>query len=155
MVIFGAGVVTGGLLVRRTAFISQQQQQRPSAWARTNVVSAGGQRVDFLRRVQRELDLSPDQRNRVDRILRESQERSRKVMEPVSPLLREEMQRTREEFRAVLDPAQRAIFDELLKHPQPQRPRDARTPKDRPPDGPGRLPTEKRSPPQSSPVQPD
>ena len=127
MVIFGAGVVTGGLLVRRTAFINPQPGQRVTAWSRTNVLATpGGMRVEFLRRIQRDLDLRLDQREAFDRILKESQDRTRKLMEPINPQLRDEMQRTREEVRALLTPEQRKRFDELLKHQQ--RAREPRTP---------------------------
>ncbi len=119
MVIFGAGVVTGGLLVRHLDLGALAQSQRP---ARPNLpVSAGGIRLEFLRRMQRELGLTAEQRERVDKILKESQERTREIMEPVAPDVRAEMQRTRDKFREVLTLEQRARFDELLKrqqHPQ-------------------------------------
>lgn len=126
MVIFGAGVVTGGLLVRRTNAIFIPRVQPGAGWARSNPASfsAGGIRLDFLRRAQRELELSPQQRERIDLILKESQERTRRIMEPVSPQIRDEFQRARAEFRAVLTPEQQVRFDELAK----QRPREARRP---------------------------
>jgi Spy/CpxP family protein refolding chaperone len=95
-------------------------------------------RIDLLRRMERELDLTTEQRERVDRIIKESQERTRHIMEPVAPQMRDELQRTRERFRAVLTPQQQARFDELSK--QPPRPRDQRRPGGRPPEG-GPLPS--------------
>ncbi len=128
MVIFGAGVVTGGLLVRRTDAILTPRVQPGPGWSRTNqpLLTAGGVRLDFLRRAQRELDLTPEQRERIDLILKESQERTRKIMEPVSPQIRDELQRVRAEFRAVLTPEQQVRFDELAR--QQQRPREPRRP---------------------------
>lgn len=122
MVIFGTGVVTGGLLVR---YSDQARAPRPAhSTPAVRTTAAGGTRLDFLRRMQRELDLTPDQRERVDHILKESQERTKKLMEPLAPELREEMQRAKEEFRNALTPQQRARFDELLK--QQQHPREPR-----------------------------
>jgi Spy/CpxP family protein refolding chaperone len=129
MLIFGTGVITGGLLVRQSMLREtpsiQQTYPRPP-----QTFSPGGMRIDFLRRAQRELDLTPEQRAQVDEILKRSQERSRKLMEPVAPRLREEVQRTREEFREVLTEAQRKQFDDIWKHQQ--RPRDPRSGKERP-----------------------
>lgn len=126
MVIFGAGVITGGLIVRRAEARqpirrATSAENRPTTFAVPNV---GGVRLELLRRLQRELNLTPQQRAQVDRILRESQERTRKLMEPFTPRLREEVQKAKNEFRAVLNPRQQARFDELLK--QQQRPREPR-----------------------------
>ncbi len=124
MVIFGTGVVTGGLLVRHS--VRPLPQRIPVAVRPVVAQSPGGMRIEFLRRIQRDLDLTPEQRERVDRILKESQDRSKKIMEPVAGDLRQEIQRTKEEFRQSLRPEQRARFDELLKHPQ--RPRQPQHP---------------------------
>jgi Spy/CpxP family protein refolding chaperone len=102
IVIFAAGAVTGALLVR------QSFRPRPGP---------GGVRLDFLRRMERDLDLTREQRQKIDKILKESQDQMRRIMEPVSPALHAELQRTKEEFRQVLTPQQQARFDQLLKHP--------------------------------------
>jgi Spy/CpxP family protein refolding chaperone len=123
IVIFAAGVLTGGILIRqldRAALLNRPPQVHPAA--SQNAPTPTGMRVEFLRRAQRELALSPEQREQVDKLLKESQERSRKIMEPVSPQLRQEFQRTREEFRGLLTPEQQLKFDEVLKkHPRDQR----------------------------------
>jgi Spy/CpxP family protein refolding chaperone len=125
MVIFGTGVVTGGLLVRFTGVPVPQRQQAAQAKP-APPFSAGGMRLDFLRRVGKDLDLTADQRERVNQIFRESQERTKKIMEPVSPLLREEVKRTRAEFVDVLTPEQRAHFAALAKQQQQQQQQRAR-----------------------------
>jgi hypothetical protein len=101
IVIFVAGAVTGALLVH--------QSFRPRQGL--------GTRLEFLRRMERELDLKQEQREKIDKILRESQEQTRRIMEPVSPALHAQLQRTKEEFRQVLTRQQQARFDQLLKHP--------------------------------------
>src|SRR5947209_7552371 len=105
MVIFGTGVVTGGLLVKyserihvpRPRLANQGNPGRPLV-----PISAGIFRVEVLRRAERELDLDPEQKVRVDHILSASQERTRKLLEPISPKIRQELQRTKDEFVAVL-----------------------------------------------------
>ena len=136
MLIFGTGVVTGGLLVRyserirphqpKNAGIAHPSQPIPS-------LSASGVRIEFLRRMERDLNLSAEQRERIDGLLSESQERTRKLMEPVAPEVREELQKTKERFRAVLTPPQREVFDAMLK--QQQKPHDQRHPPGHVPEG--------------------
>jgi Spy/CpxP family protein refolding chaperone len=127
MVIFGTGVVTGGLLVRHSqqsqrAWLRQTAQHQAVRLAPT-AASSGGTRLEFLRRAERELHLTAEQRQQVEEILRNSQDRIKKLMDSVSPAMKDEVQRAREEFRAVLTPEQRQKMDELLKQ---QRARDPR-----------------------------
>ena len=91
------------------------------------ITAAGDLRPEFLRRAQRELDLSPDQRESIDKIIKESQERTRKLMEPVAPELHAELQRTKEQFLQVLNPSQRVRFEKLVNKRQ-QRPHEPRRP---------------------------
>jgi Spy/CpxP family protein refolding chaperone len=122
MVIFGAGVVTGGLLVHSTArFPHNRQQPGLGQLHAAQPGPAGIMRLDLLRRMERDLDLKPDQRERVDKILKAGQERTKEIMEPIEPDLREVVQQAREEFLAVLTPEQRARFEALLKQQQQQR----------------------------------
>ncbi len=126
MVIFGTGVVTGGLLVGHFGHLSTPQRppMGPGAMGRPmQQVSAGGMRIDLLRRISRDLDLTQDQRDSVDKVLKESQDRTRKVM---APFLRDELQRTTAAFRDILTPDQRTRFDEMMKEKQQQRGRDPR-----------------------------
>ena len=116
MVIFGAGVITGALVLQFSSSPLLLQRQRPGHPVETG--SPGGMRLEFLRRTQRELNLTAEQRERVDKILKQSQERTRKVMEPVTPQLHQELQRARAEFREVLTSEQQTRFDELLKQQQ-------------------------------------
>ncbi len=131
VVIFAAGVLTGGIVtweLQQANLMRRPRLNRP-----VQPASPGGWRFEFLRRAQRELDLSPQQRESIDKILKESQERMRGIMEPVSPQVRAEMQRTKEEFRNVLTSEQQKRFDELLR--KPQHPRDQRRPQKGPESG--------------------
>ena len=133
VVIFGTGVVTGGLLVHHAQQGRDRRPQRAGGVVRpAQALSPGGLRIEFLRRIERELDLAPEQREPMDKILKDGQERMKKLMETVEPRRREEYKRTLEEFRAVLTPEQRTRFDVILK--QQQRARDQRkaaSPRDR------------------------
>lgn len=126
MVIFGTGVITGGLLVRHVEQSRQRHPQRAGTMVRpAQTASAGVMRIEFLRRVERELKLTPEQREPVDKLLKEGQERTKKLMDTVEPSRREEFKKTLEEFRAVLTPEQRKRLDALIKQEQ-QRARDQR-----------------------------
>jgi Spy/CpxP family protein refolding chaperone len=116
VVIFGAGIITGAMVVQFTSASGLQRHQRVGHSA--EVGSPGGMRLEFLRRLQRDLNVTSDQRERIDRVLKQSQERSRKVMEPVAPQLHQELLRAKAEFREVLTPDQQVRFDELLKQQQ-------------------------------------
>ena len=127
MVIFGTGVVTGGLLVRFAERGRERHPQRVATAVRpAQPALAGVMRIEFLRRVERELALTPAQREPVDRILRDGQERMKKLMDTVEPRRREEYKKTIEDFRVVLTPEQRKRLDGLLKQQQQQRARDQR-----------------------------
>jgi Spy/CpxP family protein refolding chaperone len=126
MVIFGTGVLTGAVVVHYIAGAANTPSQRASFAGRSfEPGSPGGMRWEFLRRTQRDLDLSGEQREQIDKVIKQSQERTRKIMEPVVPQLHQELQRAKAEFRAVLNPAQQERFDELLKLQQRFRERHA------------------------------
>jgi Spy/CpxP family protein refolding chaperone len=110
LVLFGAGVVTGGLLVQHS-FQARLARPHPQSASRTISPSAGGMRYEFLRRLGRDLDLTSEQREQIDKILSQSQEQTRKVF-------RDEFQKTKAAFRDVLTPAQQAKFDDLIKRSQ-------------------------------------
>jgi len=115
MVIFGAGVVTGGLLVKGTMLAQRPKPAHPNAANRSIPTAPGFARVEFLRRAERDLNLTPEQREQADKLIAASQERTKKIMEPVSPKIREELQQTKDQFRALLTPEQQTQFDEMLK----------------------------------------
>lgn len=77
------------------------------------------QRPEFLRRMQKQLDLTASQSDDIAKIVKASQERTRPLWEKISPSLKLEMKKVREEIRQVLTPDQQKKFDELLKsHPR-------------------------------------
>lgn len=138
MLIFGAGVVTGGLLVRYSEGMNPPPSRNPNS-VHSNLplpaLSPNQVRIEFLRRMERDLNLTPEQKKRIDGILAASQERTRTMMEPVAPQVREELQKARELFRAELTPVQAERFDTMIK--QQQRPREQRHPGGHPQEGTG------------------
>ncbi len=101
LVIFAAGVVTGGLLVKNT---KKNRVKEPPVM-----------RVEMLKRLTRSLDLTQEQRAKIAQILQESTERTRILNEVLEPERRAETRKTVDAIRAELTPPQRARFDELLR----------------------------------------
>jgi Spy/CpxP family protein refolding chaperone len=120
MLIFGAGVVTGGLIVR--SLVPRQTAARQSTSILGMPASSNGPispaRQMFVQKVRRELDLTPDQSTQVDDIMRESRKRMNKIYEPVMPEAREETRRVRQEIQAILSPEQKKKFNEVFKRRQ-------------------------------------
>lgn len=149
MVIFGAGVITGGLVVRQSDRITPDFVRRNTGIQRRPLVSPlpeGGivqvhvQRMEFLNRVQRELNLDPDQRVRIEKIISDGQVQTRELWEPAAKQMRQEMQQAREKIRAELTPEQRLRFEELLKQRPPRKPGEPPIPDRRPRDSKHPLP---------------
>ena len=105
VVIFAAGVVTGGLLVSKT-------RPRPS-------VTSGGLpflgRVEAIGRAASQLDLSPDQRQRIADIVRNGRERMADYFMILEPDIQQVFREMRQQIHAELTSAQRAEFDELFR----------------------------------------
>ena len=109
LLIFATGVVTGGLALNRL-----RPAPRPAAG-----LPGLTQRLELMRRMERQLDLSADQRERIEAVFRESHQRMKQLWEPLSPQVAEETRRVRERIRAELTPAQTEKFEHLLKqHPR-------------------------------------
>ena len=111
LVIFGAGVVTGGLTVRLRPHAGERLAQ-PRVMVPPGPLSAQ-RRGEYMARLQRELRLTPTQRANIEQALRESQERVGKLWEPLAPVAKQESHRIRDRIRAELTPAQIARFDQL------------------------------------------
>lgn len=133
VVIFGAGVISGSVATRlyqnytRPPVPARPPGGPPPPWV--------GQRMDFLRHLEQALGLAPDQRERIDRLIKESQQRTRELWEGFSPKLQAEMERLKKAVDAELTPEQRLKAEELHKK-RLSRPRGERPP-GRWPEGPG------------------
>ncbi len=74
----------------------------------------------FLGHLERELQLTEDQRTRIDEILRQSHEDAERIRAELLPRVRARIEQTHESVREVLTPEQQKLFDELARrHPRP------------------------------------
>ena len=115
LLIFGAGVFTGGLLVNyvqkpHPKAAAPRKNPAPTAEARltaTNQVSSTNEPPKrCLKQLDTELKLTPAQRDSIGKIIEDGQNQMRKAM-----------QDARLEIREVLTPEQRQQFDDLVKRP--------------------------------------
>ncbi len=117
VLLFAAGTTTGAAVTR----IRSRQAVRAELAARSPLPAIAWQRYEFLRRAQRDLKLSEEQKARIDGLVKESQERFRKVWEPIAPQARAEFEALREQIRTELKPEQQLRFNELLKKAEKER----------------------------------
>jgi hypothetical protein len=119
VLIFGAGVFSGGFLVNFVKEPRPRVAKRPAAVQTnsipgTNPAAAGVKPLkppeilskDFLQRLDANLQLTPEQHEAVQKIITEGQNLARKAV-----------QDARLEIREVLTPEQRKEFDGLVKRP--------------------------------------
>lgn len=103
VVIFLAGGVTGGIMVRTYA---------PKIVKRTHVSPplpiSHDRRQEYISKLDRELELSDEQQVKIEEILAASQKRMKQIWEPFEPQVKDEYRRTRREIFEVLTPEQQA-----------------------------------------------
>jgi Spy/CpxP family protein refolding chaperone len=118
MVIFACGVITGAM-VSRTVVMGLGEHPPGAAAPILSRTAAGPvlqmQRADFLKRLDKQLDLSDGQREQIGKILKASHERTQPLWNQIAPQMKEELQKVREEIRGELTPEQRKKFGELLR----------------------------------------
>ena len=120
LVIFGTGLTTGVILIKHTPS-NPPVQAMPSPAP----PPAPAMMQQFLRRVQGELDLTAEQHQHIETILRDSQDRTR-------GLARVEFGKVRDQIRSELKPGQRDKFERLLRQRQ-RRAQEMMSQENRPP----------------------
>ncbi len=110
VLIYGTGVVTGALL---TTLVERPHKaaSRPAQQLNYSQI----QRAEFLDRLQKQLDLKPEQHDRIGHILRESNQRTKPYWDPVAAKMKEEIRVVTEKIRAELTPEQSAKFEAEIK----------------------------------------
>jgi len=138
IVIYGAGVMSGGLLVKQVDHSHFRNPRRPetpaasgSSISQTNgqgQVTSKSARLpeilsrQFLQQLDEELHLAPDQHEAIQKIITDSQN-----------LMHKTMQDARLEIREQLTPEQRSKFDEMVKRPPRRTPNSTNAPPVLPP----------------------
>ena len=124
LVIFGAGAVAGGLLAGHHPFRHRHEMSSPDGREHPEhrdvpapPLVANRLGKDFLQRLDDKLQLTPDQKEKIGRIIADGQERNHEIWTNVAPQIRAEIQDVHRQIRDQLTPEQREQFDDLLKHP--------------------------------------
>jgi hypothetical protein len=137
VVIFGAGVVTGGLLVN---YVDRSHHGNPHR-AQTNADAHPPENHDplrpqdlppprlaerigkqFVQQLNDTLQLSPEQHDKIVKIVAAGQEQNREIWTNAAPKMRAVMQEVNRQIRAELNPGQQKQFEELIKKYAPRRP---------------------------------
>ena len=127
LVIFAAGVVTGGLTVQ---IRQPHPSPNPGGNAPVRKVPAmprEAQLRELSRRMQAELDLAPEQLGRIESIVRDSQERMKAVRDEVAKKIGEEFREMLHKIRTELTLDQRKKFAEIMKQHDERDKRDDRS----------------------------
>ena len=110
VLIYGTGVVTGALVTKLV--------DRPHPVvkkAAPQLTYSQIQRGEFVSRLQKQLNLTPEQHDHISQILRESNQRTKPYWDPVAAKMRDEVREVTEKIRAELTPEQVAKFDLEIK----------------------------------------
>jgi Spy/CpxP family protein refolding chaperone len=137
LVIFGTGVITGGLLVNYTSRSAASPPVPPATPSAAPVgmqnpgrapnrmppPMAGPLRKDFLDRMEQELQLTVAQKERIEKIISDGQDQTRQIWQQIEPQMRQKMMQARIQIRRELTAEQQARFEEMMRRPRdPRRP---------------------------------
>jgi hypothetical protein len=122
IVIFGAGVITGGLLVNHIEPLQpvhHSNNNNPTPQA-TNGTMPMPQRAivlneQLVQQLNEKLDLTPAQSQQIKKIIETGQQRNRDLWKLVAPQMQLVLRDTRQQIRQVLTPDQRKQFEALMK----------------------------------------
>ena len=137
VVIFGAGAMTGGLLVNYVEQPHPKDIQRPPGeWNRHSQANnrdhdqRGPQDLpkprppemlgkQFVQQLDNALHFTPEQRAAIAKIVADGQERNHEIWTNVAPQMHKVLQDVRQQIREQLAPAQQKQFEELMKRFRP------------------------------------
>jgi Spy/CpxP family protein refolding chaperone len=141
VVIFAAGVVTGGLLVNYVAHTHPRNSHRPptpvATLPHTNSPASGDTNSptlprltellkprlpefwskEFVAHLNDALELTPEQRDKIEKIIADGQELNHSIWTNNAAQMRKVMQDARQQIREQLTPEQRKQFEDLMKRP--------------------------------------
>ena len=125
LVIFGAGFVTGHVATRMSE--AAKPAVVPAVQNTLRNGNHSGQpplsleqlrKVELMGRVQKDLDLTPEQHARIEKIIEDSQERIRDLWDQVAPDIHDEYDDVQKKVCQELTPDQKKTFDDLMKKQQ-------------------------------------
>ena len=123
VVIFGAGVMTGGLLVNYvdhprpgSHHASTSPREPEDLVPRPDIL-----KTNFVQRLDEAVHLTPEERGKIEKIIADGQQRNHDLWKLVSPQFHTVIQDVRRRVRDSLTPDQQKQFDNLVKRP-PRRP---------------------------------
>ena len=119
MVIFCCGVVTGALVIRTG--LRPPSAPRPVSLSDARAFTGS----NMLHNLDQKLTLTTNQHEQVERVIRESQERIKLLMDEIEPKLQKEMDRVHQDIRDELSPVQLKKYNEMnqARDLNPSRPR--------------------------------
>jgi len=120
IVIFGAGVFSGGLLVSYVVHPhpgNHRSQPAPPPPREPQDMAPRPEilKTNFVQRLNDALQLSPEQKGEIEQIVAEGQERNGRLWQQIAPQVRGVAQDTRQRIRAVLTDEQKKQFEDLLR----------------------------------------
>jgi Spy/CpxP family protein refolding chaperone len=129
LVIFGAGVMAGSLVAIHHPVISSEENPPQSPvenhehsqreLPRPPLVDVLGKK--FLQQLDDKLKLTAEQKENIQKIIADGQERNREIWTNVAPQMRGVIQDVHKQVRDQLTPEQQKQFEELLKQVRPPR----------------------------------
>jgi len=132
VVIFGAGVLTGGFLVNcvqhswhdhrpanfmQHAQMEDRERDQPPHLPEPPLAERVGKQ--FLQQLDNKLQLTPDQHEKIEKIIADGQERNHEIWTNAAPKMRKVMQEVNQEIRAELKPEQQEKFEKLVRRYAP------------------------------------
>ena len=118
LAIFLTGLITGVVVVERVAVKPLGTNRVVRVTTNEPSLQPGWLREEFVRHLDDELALTPDQHRKVMNIVHESQERTRLLYSLIAEDVREEMRQTQDAIRKEITPEQAQKFDDMLKRRQ-------------------------------------
>jgi hypothetical protein len=124
LVIFGAGLVTGSLVVKYSTIsrcLPHPPLRKPAAPPsavpdnRPAIPQFFLMRTNFIDKLDQELKLTAIQREHIDRVIRERQEQIKELYQEIDPRVHATLVETRERISMELTPEQQALYEELLR----------------------------------------
>jgi Spy/CpxP family protein refolding chaperone len=113
LVIFGAGLVVGGMVGHHTAQLDSTPPPKTQNFQNSNPSQV--RLHELLRRMDKELELTPDQHEHIEKIIAASQDHTQKLWAPIAQEMHKETVKVCEAIREELTPDQRKKFDSFAR----------------------------------------